>query len=589
MRSPPYEKKNKNKNIKERNTTMTKTLKRIVSLLITTIMIVTMGSTVFARTGSFDITIVKPTDDKAEHTYTAYQIFKGDVFENTLNGEKTLIRIEWGDHIDEANFLLELQNENPTAFGLCADAADVAQALDNYPAYAPDFANIATKHLKDKDTAEKAVAGSTDTEATINVTSEGYYLIVDEINQTNGNGAVSKHMLMVVDVHTADSATTPIQAKEDLPTMDKNIVDASGNKVKYNTANVGEVLTFQLDSSVPDVSEYKGYFFIVNDKLDDGFDYVGNLTVTVGGSAYTAYTADVNGNEIKINFIEAKTNFTGRHGDEIVITYQAKLNEKAVRTDAGNRNTVSLTYANDPNYNYQGSNEPALNEPTGKTPDVFTKTYTTDFSLIKIDSGTGKRLPDAEFQVTLSSTSTTQVIVETEEYALGTGSKVYYKLKDGSYTDTAPGGTIADDKYESTTDTYVLTTKTEIKNSTTGTTVTATVDSQGYLCFAGLGAGTYKLKETKAPVGYALPNDEYEITITSSPDLNSAHWTYQVGTNAASADKIELEIKNTMNTLPQTGGMGTTIFYVAGSVLLAAGVVLLITKKRLESNKQGEE
>ena len=587
MRSPPHEKKNKNKNIKERNTTMTKTLKRIVSLLITTIMIVTMGTAVFAATGSFDITIKKPADDTAKHTYTAYQIFKGDVYENTLNGEKTLINIEWGDHIDGVGFLNELQQENPTAFNGCTTAAEVAQKLDEYPAFAYDFANIAMKHLKDTDTASTAViaANSGVNTATITVDSEGYYLIADEIDQTDGNGALSKQMLMVVDVHTAASATTPIQAKEDLPSVDKNIVDASGNKKKFNTASVGEVLTFEITSSVPDVSEYKGYYFIVNDSLSAGFDYVGNLTVTVGGTAYSAYTADVNGNDIKIVFNEAKTNFTGRHGDEIVITYEAKLNEKADRTDTGNPNTVSLTYANNPNYNYQGTNEPANGEPTGETPKVVTKTYTTDFSLIKIDSGSGKRLGSAEFQVTLAGTVTNQVVVETEEYALGTGATVYYKLKDGSYTATAPGGTIADDKYESTTDTYVKTTKTEIKNSTTGTTVTATVDDQGYLCFAGLGAGTYKLKEVKAPTGYVLSDHEYTIEIAATPDLNSANWTYSVDGAAASSQKIELEIKNTMNTLPQTGGMGTTVFYIAGSVLLAAGVVLLITKKRIESNK----
>ena len=177
----------------------------------------------------------------------------------------------------------------------------------------------------------------------------------------------------------------------------------------------------------------------------------------------------------------------------------------------------------------------------------------------------------------------------------------YWKLQSGLYTMTAPSETTKD-QYVSNNDsptTYPKYTRNQTKDTaasvsqnTTDNTlyeITGTVDSTtGVLTFTGLGAGDYKLIEVDHPAGYnTAPDVEFTIGNNPVPDATSAHWTNS-NTNFSTEDNMyTITIENSKGTtLPSTGGIGTTIFYVVGGTLVAGAVVLLITKKRMSINDQ---
>ena len=218
--------------------------------------------------------------------------------------------------------------------------------------------------------------------------------------------------------------------------------------------------------------------------------------------------------------------------NDIVIKYNAVLNEKADRTTAGNKNTVNLTFSNNPNYKYDGtstSNEPTETEKTngnvvGQTPDSNTKTYTTGIKVVKIDAKTGERLKNAEF--TLEGTGVNKVVYRANSTFTADASGTYYKLKNGTFTDEAP--TAETTKYYASTDTkYTLEFTESAKNKTVAggkNTVSFLTDDAGLATFSGLGAGTYTLSETAAPSGYNPIGEDITFTLTAEPTLNGPGW-----------------------------------------------------------------
>ena len=579
---------NKNKryiNRKEKKN-MTKTFKKIISVVVTAVMVMMLGMTSMAAP-DLTITIQKATGDSANHTYAAYQIFSGDKTETTPgSGNYELTNIDWGAGVNGPSLLSYLK-ANVAAFALCEDAGDVATVLETYSA--DSFAKIVADYLTD---ASDEVTNTSDVTVTLDVTSDGYgyYIITDEVLPVNGttvddpagNGAVSQYMLKVVDIHT----DTTINAKSKLPTLDKKILDGS-DEVEANVASVGDTVHFQLKSEVPDLSTagYNRYWYIMNDTLSKGLAFqADSVEITVNGDPFTDFdltpssstdgTAATNIEIVFKNFLSIATTDL-----EIIVKYDAVLTKDCDMTTAGNPNTANLVYSNDPTKTYSGDKptNPGPDTPIGKTPDVMTKTYTTGIVVIKVD-GEGHRLTGAEFQIELSGTSATTVVVEGQEFVLDNDAGTYYKLKNGSYTLEAPTAATAVN-YASTTDKYKLDKVNRTDKTVSEHKVTGTVDDQGYLAFQGLGEGTYKIKETSAPTGYVPSSVEHTVVITSTnPSLTSPNWTYTV--DGAAATTVELTFVNVKSSnLPSTGGMGTTVFYIAGSVLLAAGVALLIAKK----------
>lgn len=560
---------------------MTKTIKRLISVIVMTAMVMMIGMTSLAA--DYSITIKRSANDTAKHTYKAYQIFTGD-----LSDDKKLINLAEGSNLNLSTLKTQL--------GL-ASSATLEEVVTKLNA----DTNPAAKVLASKtgDPVKSATSGtSTDTTIT-GVPGPGYYLITDEIDKTGSNpdlhGAVSAYMLQVIGVNTP----LELNSKTDVPSLNK-VIDKDGG-VAANSVSIGDTVPFKLTSKVPDMSRYNRYWFKVTDTLCAGFDFNNDVEITIGGNTLTAgddYTVSATGKtNIEIVFKDFKQ-YT--KDDDIVITYSAVLNKDADRTTTGNDNKARLTFSNDPNYTYDGDN-PDNDDVTGKTPEIITKTYTTGVAVQKVD-GNNKALAGATFKITGSSVN--KVVTVETTYTLGTTSDPgeYYKLKDGTYTTKAPTATTQDD-YESTTDMYNLTTTESVSDaagSGTDKTVTVTCDSNGYVSFEGLGPGKYTIEETAAPTGYQKSDAKIMFEITSTPTLNSPGWAIasQTGTtagteivagdvNASGPILYQFKIKNEKeNDLPITGGMGTAVFYGTGSVLMLAGVALLISKKkRTETNR----
>ena len=564
------------------NNKMTKTIKRLISVLIMTAMVMMIGMTSLAA-DTFSITVERPANDTAKHTYEAYQIFTGN-----LSNDKKLINLAAGSNLDLGTLKTQL------GLGSSATLEDVVTKLNA-------DTNPAAKVLASKtgDPVKSATSGTSAVTTITGVPGPGYYLITDKIDKTGSNpdlhGAVSAYMLQVV----GKTTTLELKSKTDVPSLNKVIDKGSG--VAANSVSIGDTVPFKLTSKVPDMSRYNRYWFKVTDTLCKGFDFNNDVEITIGGNTLTAgddYTVTATGKtNIEIVFKDFKQ-YT--KDNDIVITYSAVLNKDADRTTTGNDNKARLTFSNDPNYTYDGD-EPNNDNVTGKTPEIITKTYTTGVAVQKVD-GNNKALAGASFKITGSAVN--KVVTVETTYTLGTTADPgeYYKLKDGTYTTKAPTSATEDD-YESTTDKYNLTT-TESVNDASGSgtdkTVTVTVDDNGYVSFEGLGPGKYTIEETDAPAGYQKSDAKIMFEITSTPTLNSPGWAIasQTGTtagteivasdvNASGPILYQFKIKNEKeNDLPITGGMGTAVFYGAGSILMLAGVTLLISKKkRTEANR----
>ncbi|MDO4421413.1 MAG: SpaH/EbpB family LPXTG-anchored major pilin [Eubacteriales bacterium] len=562
---------------------MTKIFKKMVSAVITVIMVMSLGISVFAE--DFTFTISKPADDTATHTYTAYQIFSGTRTESVpaTNPETYyLTNVAWGSGVDGDALLIKLKADSSSFkddFKDCTDATSVATVLGGFDeTKAMNFA----KFLKSSGCLKSAAAIES-TDGSFTGVAVGYYLITDSV-PADSNGAASAPMLKAVGIHTLNG----VEAKEDLPTLDKKIVEGE-NTTDANTAAVGDTIKYRITSKVPDVrgQGYNDYWFSVSDTFCKGLMYNGDVTVKIDNNKYTdvsvTSTGAVDGSDkstiyITLNhFLDVATD-AGKVGKSIVIEYTATLTKDCDMTPAGNENTARLIFSNDPNEDYSGTFNPDNpGKPVGKTPEKKTKTYTTGIAVIKVDDSTpAKRLTGADFEIVLSGTSTSQVVVETEKYTVdASANPAYYKLADGSYSLTAPAGVTNPVKYAKTIERSVQ------KAGSTTTNVTATVDDQGYLVFEGLGVGEYTISEAKAPTGYIRDTNSHTITITANPDFDNPNWSYKVDNNAAQSGAVTLTFTNVKSSnLPETGGIGRTVFYVAGSVLLLAGVSLFAVKKK---------
>lgn len=559
-----------------------KKTKRFASLLLALVMVFAMAVTASANeTTAHTITI---TNDKSGHTYEAYQIFKGTISDGKL------VNISWGNGVKSNDLLTALKTDTTigTLFDDAETAEDVADIISAFNATQTDiFAEIVGKNLE-------TVAGTSTEENslyTINVTGDGYYLVKDKDDSvTTTEDAYTKYILQVV-------GNVTVNAKADAPSLEKKIVE-NNTKVDANNGSIGDTVNYELTSKVPDMDGYDKYYFIVHDTLSKGLTFGNDVAITVGEKTLakdTDFTVTTTTNsdgstEIKIVFI----NFIQYTAEQdIVIQYSATINENAIIGNVGNPNTAYLEYSNNPNKEQNGVNEPGNGDVTGKTPEDYTITYVTGIELIKVDEN-DNRLTGAEFKITGTKLNKVKIVTETFKVA---EDGTYYKLKDGTYTETAPTNETIE-KYESTTIKYTMKEVVTWKTKTEEVSVTATVGADGVLRFDGLGEGTYVIEEITAPDGYNLLKDEITVTITcTEPETvtaatDEATWKYTLS-GAITADeatatdgRIHITVENKSGaTLPETGGTGTTVFYILGGILMVAAAILLVTKRRMNTNR----
>ena len=555
---------------------MNKTFKKMISLMIALALVLAMGLTTMAAT----VEVIDSDDYVADRTFKAYKVFDGDYEDGKL------VNLTAGDGIDWDNVDWEAIQAIGTGFGEVDSANALITALDGK--------NTATgekvaKVLKD------ATAGEGTTVANGDTLEDGYYIIIDETELAD-NDVANAALLQVA----GDKVT--INVKTDKPKIEKKI---DGNKdkdsattglVDTNNGQVNDLVPYVITSTVPDTTYYDNYYMEFVDTVSSGLD-ISALDAT-GDAAYsdykvfvddvamdaTQYELTVNGRQISVKFKNVK----GLDGKVLKLTYNAKINKDAVVGVDGNPNEVILKYTNSPDHS--GDGEFNTDDYTSETPKDVVITYLTGIKILKIDANTKDPLEGAEFQI--SGTRTVASVVSGtffEEATDGT----YYKLSNGSYTTDAPTDATAD-KYASTTTKYKKTVLDKVvKEETTAVKVSAVSGPDGTIIFNDLGAGTYTFTEIAAPEGYNKLETPISVTISFTAPTGEIKTGEEQCTWTAEGDGAEFDSatgtvtvtieNNSGSTLPSTGGMGTTLFYILGAVLVLGAGVVLISRRRMEA------
>jgi len=633
-----------------------KRIKRLASLMLALVMAMAMTVTAFAADNNeHTITVTQNAADKTEHTYDAYQIFAGDLAEK--EGKMVLSNIIWGKGVNGDALLAALQadetfnvvGENKTnAFADCKEAADVAKVLSGEAFASSDvststltdaFARVAENNLTDVVAGTATGTGNVE----ITVTGSGYYLVKDQNGTVDtANGAYTRFMLEVV----GDATAT---VKSEVPSGDKKVYIDDVTTGDANNASIGSHVSYEITSKVPNHVGYNYYYFIMNDTLSEGLTFDGpdsvavkvGDTVLVQGTDYYVYTENVAPKTFRLAFADIMKYDVGA---DIVVTYSATINDKAVIGTTGNPNTWNLQYSNNPDDTFDGErpddqNKPGLpldetNEALGQTPDEKTLTYVTELDITKYANEVleANLLAGAEF--TLTGTSK-QVVLNTVDYYEASENGTYYLLLDGTYTETAPTGTEyveigvgtaetttgyiknADGEYVIPTDTgdyngatlyklvkgtadkyadvntkYTKKTATETTYVDADVSIEMTTGADGKIYFKDLGAGEYILTETVTPAGFNTL-EPIKITISFTPPASVTDGTEKC-TWKVTAEGLTFTdngsgvfatdiVNKSGSLLPSTGGIGTTIFYVVGGILVVAAGILLVTKKRMSA------
>ena len=385
------------------------------------------------------------------------------------------------------------------------------------------LAKAAGKYVKDTPslTADGSVKANSNTVIFDNLPL-GWYLVVSDL---------TTDAICSIDT-TAKNVT--IREKNGAPTVEKKVEYASGSWGEGNDGNVGDTVNFKTTINVTDGNPTN---YVLHDKMSKGLTFTENsIAVKVNDTSITNYTVKYT-NTDKCTFEISFPNGSLQSNDTVVVTYSATINSNAVVGTAGNDNDTWLVYGDE-----------------GKITRSKTKTYTWSFNILKFftdSNGDKKYLADVEF--------------------------VLYR-KDNTATKTEYA------KFENNK----LTGWTETESEATKLKTNA--DSN--VAVEGLDEGTYFLKETATPVGFNGLTSDVEVQIDSSCNTLSGA-TYTVKYKMANAndedftdtdDEKVVPIENNRGTtLPGTGGIGTTIFYVIGGGLMAAAAILLITKKRMEN------
>lgn len=412
-----------------------------------------------------------------------------------------------------------------------SDAAKIAEKLSGQAfdsETAKDFAKEASKHLATAATSEESTSDTVE----LTVDAPGYYLVKDKDgSQDSKNGAYTRFMMQVTGAES-------VEVKNDVPTVEKKVKENSNSEWQDAADyDMGDTVPFQLTAELPKkrVDDYNHYYVEFTDTLSAGLTFKEITKVTADGTTltkdqYQVTTTEKDGKtvlSIVITDVKAVADIT-QDENKVVVEYNATLNENAVIGSAGNTNDVELTYSNNPNATGDGTTKPA---DTGKTPKDIVKVFT--YQTI-ID---GKALSGAEFTLVK-------------------------KNKDGS------------------------TKNVDVVKNAEGKSFT----------FKGLDAGNYVLEETKTPDGYnTIKAIEFTIDAdydkeADDPQLTKLSGDDNSGVAKFYANKADGSLKTDIvnrkgSLLPSTGGMGTTILYVIGSILVLVAAVLLITKKRMDAAK----
>lgn len=535
-------------------------MRKILSLLLCLLLVISLSVSTYAAT----ITV---SGGAAGAVFSAYKLMDvsydatKSIYNYSLNEKYEDILYSVTDkstEVEVLDYLLQKKedtDDNKTAMREFADLVYAAIKTAGYSAEYqsdenPGFSNVAT----------------------------GYYLVA-EAPRKNVYDTVSLVMLKTV-VDGDGNFTT----KEDFPTVDKFVKEVNdsinatgiwGNSANYD---IGDKIEFKLEGKVSDkYTEYKDYYYSFVDYMDDTLE----LSGTTAGNVFTPSDLKImvdntpdnidNGVDVTSQFhIKAtKTEFTAKAnlkaltgvtidaGTTIRVTYTAVLTQDAVIGEPGNKNNVYLVYQNDPYAESKGNdttvpgNPPIEPDNPGKTPVKTVVVFTFKTIVNKVNPN--------------------------QEPLNGAGFTLYKWIDNDS----------------AWTSVKVIHLNEDADNNNT------------VFNFKGTDAGIYKLVETKVPDGYNKADDvlfaiaenngvlsvyDVKMNSTNKPEIqhNKASESFSLVSDPENPNRFTgIYSTNVVNNfgqeLPETGGTGTTILYIAGSILVLAAIVLLVTKKRMSS------
>lgn len=534
---------------------MKKVIKKLLAALLAVAMVCAMAIPAFAENSEGDV--------DSHHTYSAFQIFKGDVEGNNIKDFK-ISNVDWGSNIinnsdDFLNKLREADHIGPL-FTNAKSAQEVLAVISQWHDSDDDsiaFARFVCHYLYSNDANPTYVVRAGSNALTIPEAKAGYYLFVDttDFSKDDSYHSYNSFLLMV----TKGNWNVPITPKAEKPTVEKKVYDnpdgtSTGGFGSSADHAINEKFQFQLTATLPDSTNraydyYDKYSVIFHDTLSEGITYDGPYSVVIesnditytitDSSKYTIDTTDLESQNSFVVNIDVKAcakdaGFDLNDGATITVTYTAHLNDKAYVNTAGgstsNINKVYLTYSNNP------KDESSIGKTPESTP-VYVYTYQLN-NTKHAEKEDGTPLPGAVFQL-YSDKDCTQ---EVKLYKVG---NIYFPIKD------------ATDKEKDA--------------------VQMISGQDGQFNVKGLDAGTYYLKEITPPDGYSACK-EIPVTIKADHSRND-----QVNLEGSNLTNDIVNIKAGGITLPSTGGIGTTLFYVVGGGLMVAAIVLLVTKKRMEN------
>ncbi|MBS5362709.1 MAG: isopeptide-forming domain-containing fimbrial protein [Faecalibacterium prausnitzii] len=539
---------------------MKKVIKKLLAALLAVAMVCAMAIPAFAENSEGDV--------DSHHTYSAFQIFKGDVEGNNIKDFK-ISSVDWGSNIitNSEDFLAQLKAAERIGgqFEDATTAQDVLKVISRWHDSDDDsiaFARFVCHYLYSNDANPTYVVRAGSNALTIPEAKAGYYLFVDttDFSKDDSYHSYNSFLLMV----TKGNWNVPITPKAEKPSVKKEVFDNFDNQDGTSTGDFGssadhainEKFQFKLTATLPASTDhaydyYDTYAVCFKDTLSEGITYDGPDSVviksnnntydtTIDPSKYTIDTKNLetqNYFEVNIHDVKACAKDAGfdlNDGATITVTYTAHLNDKAYVNTAGgstsNINKVYLTYSNNP------KDESSIGKTPESTP-VYVYTYQLNNTKHQ-DTEKGPALEGACFRLYSDEACTDQ-----SEVQLYQKDGFYYPIKDVLGKEAV-----------------------EMKSAANGT-----------FNVKGLDAGTYYLKEITPPDGYSACK-VIPVTIKADHSRND-----QVNLEGSNLTNDIVNIKAGGITLPSTGGIGTTIFYVVGGGLMVAAIVLLVTKKRMEN------
>ena len=510
-----------------------KVIKKIAAIMFALVMVISMGANVSVahaeeakETGT--ITIDKAVDGQ---TYKIYKMLDLESYDKTQNPGLYSYKpanTEWDTFFrtDKGAKYVDI-NEN----GYVTWKTEKGENETKKEARAAELAKEALAYAKNKHitaTKEKTADGTAVEFSDLDL---GYYLVDSSLGALCG-------------LTTTDNKVT-IQEKNGEPTVDKKVSSTDGSGYsEFNEVNIGDKVYFQTIITVqPGAQNY-----VLHDTMCEGLDFKKDIQVKLNNMSnstsisddYSIYLKDTksenktdDGCTFEIRFTEKFCNKL-KENDKIYVTYSAILNGKAfigvnAEDGSGNTNTTKLTY---------GENKK-------ESTSVKTNTYTYQIPVFKYTGTEKTPLAGAKFALYATETG---------------GDPIALKQKEG-------------------TQNYRKALVTE-----TGSITEVVTTDAGSFSIQGLKPGNYWLEETAAPKGYNKLAKRIKIAIGQYGGV-TIDGTYNAnGTVTGGKLKTTVEVENKSGSiLPSTGGIGTTIFYIAGAFLVLISGVVLIAKKRTDS------